>query len=177
MSVMSLCLQDPIMEVRHQFAVKVHQMVQDFQKDPTKGHKAAKWAAVFPLAAMDPTQANCQAAFSFLMEFVAVRRWTSLFASGHSQRSWFTAHSDGLSSSTQYLIIFKRPASVQVASAVMMMVYVCVCVYVGEQYSTGCLLQQPISPLEAPCCMNTRTSSSLSSSSHWLTILTFPPQR
>ena len=65
------------MEVRHQFAVKVHQMVQDFQKDPTKGHKAAKWAAVFPLAAMDPTQANCQAAFSFLMEFVAVRRWTS----------------------------------------------------------------------------------------------------
>ncbi len=77
MSVMSLCLQDPIMEVRHQFAVKVHQMVQDFQKDPTKGHKAAKWAAVFPLAAMDPTQANCQAAFSFLMEFVAVRRWAS----------------------------------------------------------------------------------------------------
>lgn len=49
-------------------------MVQDFQKDPTKGHKAAKWAAVFPLAAMDPTQANCQAAFTFLMEFVAVRR-------------------------------------------------------------------------------------------------------
>ncbi len=68
------------MEVRHQFAVKVHQMVQDFQKDPTKGHKAAKWAAVFPLAAMDPTQANCQAAFTFLMEFVAVRRWTSLSA-------------------------------------------------------------------------------------------------
>ena len=75
---MSLCLQDPIMEVRHQFAVKVHQMIQDFQKDPTKGHKAAKWAAVFPLAAMDPTQANCQAAFGFLMEFVAVRSWTSL---------------------------------------------------------------------------------------------------
>ena len=68
------------MEVRHEFAVKVHQMVQDFQKDPTKGHKAAKWAAVFPLAAMDPTQANCQAAFTFLMEFVAVRRWTSLSA-------------------------------------------------------------------------------------------------
>ena len=65
------------MEVRHQFAVKVHQMVQDFQKDPTKCHKAAKWAAVFPLAAMDPTQANYQAAFGFLMEFVAVRRWTS----------------------------------------------------------------------------------------------------
>ncbi|DBA83186.1 TPA: hypothetical protein ACH3X2_006702 [Trebouxia sp. C0005] len=71
---LALTMQDPIMEVRHQFAVKVHQMVQDFQKDPTKGHKAAKWAAVFPLAAMDPTQANCQAAFSFLMEFVAVRR-------------------------------------------------------------------------------------------------------
>ncbi|DBA74057.1 TPA: hypothetical protein ACH3X1_010871 [Trebouxia sp. C0004] len=71
---LALTMQDPIMEVRHQFAVKVHQMVQDFQKDPTKGHKAAKWAAVFPLAAMDPTQANCQAAFSFLMEFVAIRR-------------------------------------------------------------------------------------------------------
>ena len=67
-------LQDPIMEVRHQFALKVHQMIQDFQKDPTKGHKAAKWAAVFPLAAMDPTQANCQSAYNFLMEFVAVRR-------------------------------------------------------------------------------------------------------
>ncbi|KAA6416440.1 MAG: hypothetical protein FRX49_13587 [Trebouxia sp. A1-2] len=79
-TLMSSARGDPIMEVRHQFAVKVHQMVQDFQKDPTKGHKAAKWAAVFPLAAMDPTQANCQAAFSFLMEFVAVRRWTSLSA-------------------------------------------------------------------------------------------------
>ena len=67
-------VQDPIMEVRHQFALKVHQMVQDFQKDPCKGHKAAKWAAVFSLAAMDPTQTNCRSAYNFLMEFVAVRR-------------------------------------------------------------------------------------------------------
>ena len=62
------------MEVRHQFALKVHQMIQDLQKDPTKGHKAAKWAAMFPLAAMDPTQANCQSAYKFLREFVACRR-------------------------------------------------------------------------------------------------------
>lgn len=62
------------MEVRHQFALKVHQMIQDFQKDPSKGHKAAKWAAVFPLAAMDPTESNCRSAYNFLMEFVAFRR-------------------------------------------------------------------------------------------------------
>lgn len=62
------------MEVRHQFALKVHQMIQDFQKDSAKGRKAAKWAAVFPLAAMDPTQANCQSAYKFLTDFVAFRR-------------------------------------------------------------------------------------------------------
>ena len=62
------------MEVRHQFAAKVHHMIQGFQRDPSKGHKAAKWAAVFPLAAMDPTQANCQAVVNFFMKFVAARR-------------------------------------------------------------------------------------------------------
>ena len=67
-------IQDPIMEVRHQFAAKVHQMILDFQKDPLKGNKAAKWAAVFPLAAMDPTEANCHSAYNFLMEFIAFRR-------------------------------------------------------------------------------------------------------
>lgn len=88
------------MEVRHQFALKVHQMIQEFQKDPMKGHKAAKWAAVFPLAAMDPTQANCQAAFNFLMEFVAVRRCGPLCMSEpqlcYSQLAYFFALSDYL---------------------------------------------------------------------------------
>ena len=69
-----MTLQDPIMEVRQQFAQKVHRMVQDLQKDASGGHRAAKWAAMLPLAAMDPTEANCKAAFVFLMEFVAIRR-------------------------------------------------------------------------------------------------------
>lgn len=71
----------------------------------------------------------------------------------------------------------RKQCMVVMMISMMMMMVVCVCVCVGEQYSTGCLLQQPTSPLEAPCCMNTQTSSSLSSSSHWLTILTSPPQR
>ena len=67
-------LQDPIMEVRQQFSKKIHRMVQDLQKDASAGHRAAKWAAMLPLAAMDPLEANCRAAFAFLMEYVANRR-------------------------------------------------------------------------------------------------------
>lgn len=65
------------MEVRQQFARKVHRMVQDMQKDMSSGHRAAKWAAMLPLAAMDPTEANCTAAFGYLMEYVVIRRCTN----------------------------------------------------------------------------------------------------
>lgn len=67
-------LQDPLFEVRQRFSKKIHRIVQDLQKDASAGHRAAKWAAVLPLAAMDPSEANCTAAFAFLMEYVAHRR-------------------------------------------------------------------------------------------------------
>ena len=65
------------MEVRQQFAQKVHHMVLDLQKDPSVGHRAAKWAAMLPLAAMDPTEANSKAAFGYLMEYVVIRRYAN----------------------------------------------------------------------------------------------------
>lgn len=70
---LALSMQDPARFVRSMFGQKVHRTVTVFDKCKTN-QKAAKYAAMLPLAAVDPNSANQQAAYAYLQNYVASRR-------------------------------------------------------------------------------------------------------
>ncbi|KAK9811630.1 hypothetical protein WJX72_007291 [[Myrmecia] bisecta] len=70
---LALIIQDQLMEVRHAFALKVRKTMMHFHRE-NNGQRAAKYAAILPLAGMDPAEQNRQSAFQSLVDFVTLRR-------------------------------------------------------------------------------------------------------
>ncbi|KAK9813540.1 hypothetical protein WJX73_005871 [Symbiochloris irregularis] len=71
---LSLTMQDQSRGVRNSFAYKVHRTVAAISQEQHCNQKAAKFAAMLPLAGADPNQQNQQAAFSYLRAYVGSRR-------------------------------------------------------------------------------------------------------
>ena len=68
--------QDPVVEVRREFAHALERTVTWFHKGGF-AQKAAKYAAALPLASMDPKPSHIASAFRALTDFVRLRRKVS----------------------------------------------------------------------------------------------------
>ncbi|KAF8072944.1 ATXR2 [Scenedesmus sp. PABB004] len=71
---LALAMQDDLEGVRGAFAAKVYRLVRHFSARPSAHQLSAKYAAMLPLAAMDPAPDNKDAAARMLREWVAHRR-------------------------------------------------------------------------------------------------------
>eukprot|EP00879_Flechtneria_rotunda_P015681 GHRR01016403.1.p1 GENE.GHRR01016403.1~~GHRR01016403.1.p1 ORF type:complete len:1542 (+),score=797.44 GHRR01016403.1:616-5241(+) len=71
---LALVMQDNLEEVRAAFAAKVYKLIKFFQHRPSTHQLAAKYAAMLPLAAMDPSKKNKDDAARKLREWVHGRR-------------------------------------------------------------------------------------------------------
>jgi hypothetical protein len=50
--------QDPLMEVRAAFSAKVRRLIMLLNRGPHHAQRASKYAAMLPLAGMDPNECN-----------------------------------------------------------------------------------------------------------------------